>query len=211
MKIVLYILFLVCCITSSSLAQTDVHKIDFKNFTYRLSCGDADTASSVTVRNGEYSGVKNSIPGGNDTVYLKITEVLFGDINGDGKDEAIVLYMCGSGASYAYFQGLIFSVKNNRPRLLTEITGGNKGDGGFEKVYINKGLLIVRRYQLPPASSACCPAFIETTKYKLKGKSLVRIGKTRVEKIPPTTGLSKPFVFFDAAVTDGGDTNFIDI
>lgn len=159
---------------------TDIRKVDFKNFTYKLSCGSADKVSPVTVKKGEYRGYKDSV---GDTVYLKITDVIFGDINGDQKDEAIVLYSCGSGASYVYIWGLIFTIKNNKPLLLSEIEGGNKGDGGFHKVKIINSLLVVERYQLPVAGSPCCPEFIETTNYKLRGRKLVRVGKQTLRKI----------------------------
>ena len=125
MKFALLISTLFFGLASSTLAQADVRKVDFKNFTYKLSCGSADKVSPVTVKNGEFSGIKDSIADGDVKVYLKITDVVFGDINGDRKDEAIVLYSCGSGASYVYIWGLIFTVKNNKPVLLTEIEGGN--------------------------------------------------------------------------------------
>lgn len=184
MKIVLLFSILLFGFAIPARAQTDIHKLDFKNFTYKLSCGGADKVSPVTVKNGEYSGIKDSIDVGDFNVYLKITDVIYGDINGDRKDEAIVLYSCGSGASYVYIWGLIFGVKNNKPFLLAELEGGNKGDGGFHAVKIAKNLLVVERYQLPTAGSPCCPAFIETTKYKLKGAKLVQVGKQTSRKIP---------------------------
>ena len=161
-------------------AQSDIRRFDFKNFTYNLSCGSADKKSAVTVKDAEYYGIKDSLNG---EVYLKITDVIFGDINGDQKDEAVVLYSCGSGASYVYIWGLIFTMEKNKLILLTELEGGNKGDGGFHKVKISKSLLVVERYQLPNAGSPCCPAFIETVKYKLKSTKLVQIGKGNLRKL----------------------------
>jgi hypothetical protein len=162
-------------------AQSDIRRIDFKNFTYKVSCGGADKVSAIAVRGGEYSGVKDSL---NVKVYLKITDVIFGDINNDRKDEAVVLYSCGSGASYVYIRGLVFTIKNNKPILLTELEGGNKGDGGFHTVKISNNLLVVERYQLAAAGSPCCPAFIETAKYKLKSAKLVQTGRRRWRKLP---------------------------
>lgn len=180
MKFILLFSTIIFSLAISAQAQTDIHKVDFKNFTYKLSCGDADKITPVKVKNGEYSGDKNGLG----KVYLKIYDVIFGDLNNDQKDEAIVLYSCGSGASYVYFRGLIFKTKNNKPFFSTTIEGGNKGDGGFYKVKIVNNLLIVERYQLRSAAgSACCPEFIETTKYKLKSAKLIRVGKRRLRKI----------------------------
>ena len=114
--LLMLLLFTVC---TPSQSKENTRQIDFKNFTYRLSCGSADKETAVTVTNGEYSGLKGSI---RDRVNLKITDVMFGDITGDSKDEAVVLYSCGSGASYVYIGGLIFTINKNKPALLAQIT-----------------------------------------------------------------------------------------
>ena len=183
MKIATFLLTLLFGFVISVNAQTTIQKVDFKNFTYELSCGDADKRSQLTVKNGEFSGNKNSFEVGDVEVYLKIYKVVYGDFDGDKKDEAVVLYACSSGASYVYFRGLFFKMKKQKPILLTELAGGNKGDGGFHKVRFFKNQLIAERLQLPAGGSACCPAFIETTKYKLKDRKLVQIGKRTSRKI----------------------------
>lgn len=165
----------------SALAQTDIRDVDFKNFRFKLSCGSADSVSLLKVTDGKYRGTKSSLK---DVVSLQINEVKYGDLNNDGKEEAVVLYSCGSGASYVYFRGLIFSIRNKKPRLIAEVEGGNKGDGGFYEVSIFKNRLIVQRYQVGTGGSACCPAFIETTKYRLRGRKLYELGKGTLRKIP---------------------------
>lgn len=163
-------------------AQSDIQKVDFKNFSYNLSCGSADAVSRLAVRNGQYKGLKNG-----ERVYLKVYEVLYGDLNKDGKNEAVVLYSCGSGASYVYFRGLVFSMRNDRPKYLTSLEGGNKGDGGFYKVRIRKQLILAERYQLANAGSPCCPESIETTKYRLIGARLKTVGSSSSRPIPNMT------------------------
>ena len=163
----------------SAFSQSSIRKVDFKNFQYRLSCGTADARSGVTVKNGEFKGLKRGVD-----VSLKIYEVKFGDLNKDGRDEALVLYACGSGASYVYFRGLVFTLRGNRPILMTEVEGGNKGNGGFYEVRFARDVLVVERYQLGTAGSPCCPEFIETTKYRWNGKGLVQTGKPTVRRIP---------------------------
>ena len=67
-------------------AQSSVQEVDFKNFTYNLSCGSADKSSSVTVKNGLFDGLKNSFEVGEVEVHLKIYEIKFQDLDGDNKD-----------------------------------------------------------------------------------------------------------------------------
>lgn len=168
-------------VTTSVVAQSGIRKVDFKNFDYRLSCGTADRVSRVSVRNGVYSGAKRGIE-----VYLKVYEVNYGDMDADGREEAVVSYSCGSGASYVYFRAFVFGMNGNRPALLAVVEGGNKGDGGFHDILVQRGRLIVERYQLDVAGSPCCPSFIERSKYRLNGKILVQVGRTSVRKIPPS-------------------------
>lgn len=156
---------------TSAWSQTNIRKVDFNNFKYRLSCGSADKVSTVVVKNGEYTGGKGSI----DPVYLQITDVFFGDLNGDRREEAVVLYSCGSGASYVYIWGLAFTQKRNKPLQITDIEGGNKTDGGFHDVKIVKGRLIVERYELGVAGIG--PVAIVRTRYTIKGKRLKQIGR----------------------------------
>jgi len=171
-------------------AQSDIRKIDFKNFTYRLRCGDVDSVSPVTVRNGEYSGYKAGLGGADlnfprevQNVFLNVYEVVYGDIDGDKVDEAIVLYACGSGASYVYFRGLIFRYSNKKASFVTALEGGNKGDGGFHDVRVVKGALVVERYQMGIAGVG--PETIVTTKYKLKAKRLIQLGTPKERNIDP--------------------------
>ena len=179
------ILLIIFGVASFASAQSSIRNVDFKNFAYSVSCGDADTVSRLTVRNGEYRGIKSSL---GDEVYLKIYKVVFGDLDGDRREDAVVLYSCGSGASYVFFRGLIFKMKNRRTTLITEIEGGNKGDGGFYDVRIAKSKLIVERYQVrSTAGSPCCPESIEKTVYKLQGKRLVQIGRPSLRKITSTS------------------------
>lgn len=165
------IVIALCCLGASTIAQSDIRRVDFRNFSYRLRCGDVDVVSKVSVKGGEYSGDK----AGHD-IYLSINKVLYGDLNRDGKDEAVVLYSCGSGASYVYFRGLIFTMNPKRLLFLSPLDGGNKGDGGFHRVTIRRGLLVVERYQVGIGGSPCCPDKIRTVKYRLSGTKLLAIG-----------------------------------
>lgn len=180
-----FVVIALCCLAAPAVAQSSIKKVDFKNFSYRLRCGDVDVVSKVAVKGGEYRGDKRGVD-----IYLSINKVIYGDLNRDRKDEAIVLYSCGSGASYVYFRGLIFTMDRKRPVFLASLEGGNKGDGGFHEVIIRKGLLVVERYELGIAGSPCCPEKIRTTKYRLSGTKLLEIGSPSHRNIERADSLS---------------------
>jgi hypothetical protein len=174
------LLLLIVLGNASVMAQSQsIRNIDFKNRTYNLLCGDVDRHTSVHIRDGEFHGKKLGI----DT-SINLYEVVYGDLTRDGKEEAVILYGCGSGASYAYFRALLFTMKHRGASLVAEIAGGNKGDGGFESVTIRRNMLIVNRYQVAQAGSACCPILIESSKYRLRNGRLSHVVKPTIRKIP---------------------------
>jgi hypothetical protein len=163
--------------------QSSIRSVNFKNFTYKLRCGDDPKTSSVRAKKGSFS----SEISGNES-YLSIAGVRYGDLNGDGREEAAVTFSCGSGASYVYFGGLVFQIQNRKPALLAEIEGGNKGMGGIVDVQIRNRFLVVKRYRLGSAGSPCCPDSIETTKYRVYRKRLNKQGRSRSSEIREVSG-----------------------
>ena len=171
--VLILLLFAAQAITAQS---SNIRRIDFKNRTYSLLCGDADRHSRVRVRGGHFQGKKLGIE-----TFVNVYEIVYGDVNDDRRDEAIALYMCGSGASYAYFRGLLFGMKGSKPVLLAEIEGGNKSDGGFESVNIRKKRIIVNRYQVGTAGIGW--QFTATSTYRWRRGRLQLIGQPKLRKI----------------------------
>src|SRR5215831_1648302 len=71
-------------------AQGDIHNVDFMNFTYYPDClrnEDTGKAQAVHVKSGEYSTGSDSRPF-QERLYFEINGPSFGDLNGDGIDEA---------------------------------------------------------------------------------------------------------------------------
>lgn len=108
---------------------TDLRKVDFLNFTYRSSLcsqefGRQGIGKTVRVIKGEYK---------NGSVYFAVDErtVVFGDLTGDGQDEAIVPVECGAvGANFSRTEINVFTIKNGRTTLVGQI-----GDKEFERDY----------------------------------------------------------------------------
>jgi hypothetical protein len=100
---------------------TDIRQVDFLNFTYHSSLcsqefGKEGIGKTVRVRKGEFK---------NRSVYFAVDDsrVIFGDVTGDGLDDAIVSISCGAvGANFSLAEVHIYTIKDGRPALLAQIS-----------------------------------------------------------------------------------------
>ena len=158
-------------VKASAEAQNEIRKVDFKNFTYEPYCVGEDK-QKITVKNGEYSLDK----GDYDRMYFTVTDVTYGDANGDQIEDAMVLTVCNTGGTGQFSEGFIYGIKDGKPELLSRIEGGDRADGGLRSAKVENGLLVVERNGAGETGGACCPEFVVTSKYKLEGKTLKQIG-----------------------------------
>lgn len=165
--------------------NNEIRKVDFKNFTYQPYCiGAEDRAENVTVKNGEFSDEKK-VDDFVERFYFNIFSVAFGDVNADKKEDAIVLSVCNTGGTGNFTEGFVYESKNGKPALLTRIPGGDRAHGGLREARVENGLIIVESNDAGENGGACCPEYIVTTKYRVKGDKLELSGaETRREIYP---------------------------
>lgn len=152
--------------------KTDIKQVDFKNFTYPVN------GKSVHMRKGkgEYVNRRDN----DESFEANVDKVVYGDLTGDGMDEAAVVIAYRGGGSGSYNDGFIYILKNGRPELLTTFKGGDRADGSITNVKIQGGLLVVERFAPEsPGSGLCCPKYIDTTKYRWSGSALVQVGRAQ--------------------------------
>lgn len=167
--------------------QSDIRKVDFMNFTYYPACTHPEgngKGDPIRVKKGEYTKGSVDKPD-EDRIYFNVTgPVVYGDLNGDGIEEAALYSVCNTGGTGQFTEGYIFSMQNGKPTLVTTIDGGDRAEGGITGVKIQNGLLKVERFGTNNGG-ACCPEFIETSTYKLVGKKLSDVGKPTRRKYDP--------------------------
>ena len=81
----------------ASVPINDIHQIDFNNFTYATGEG------KVTLRNGSYSRDDRKDP-----LEFKLLEVAYGDLMGDGHDEAVIVTWRNTGGTGDWRDGLLY-------------------------------------------------------------------------------------------------------
>jgi hypothetical protein len=170
-------------------AQGDIRQVDFKNFTYPAGFCAGEDREEITVRGGEFSEEKE-VDGYTERLYFEVFSVTYGDLNGDRRDEAIILTVCNTGGTGNFSEGLIYTLKNGKPALLTGFEGGDRAYGGLRSARVERGLLTVERNDVGELGGACCPEFVVTTNYKLNGNELIEEGKSLRRELYPATRVS---------------------
>lgn len=169
-------------------AQSDIRKVDFKNFTFEPGCAGEET-QKVTVKNGEFSSEKK-VDDYIDRFYFKVYDFVYGDVNGDSKDDVIISSVCNTGGTGNFTEAFVYTIKNNKPFLLTRIEGGDRAYGGLRKIEINDGVIIVEQNDVGEMGGACCPEFAVTTKLKWDGSKLNEVGKPDKRELYPKKRVS---------------------
>lgn len=170
--------------------NSDIRKIDFKNFTYEPSCAGEETRK-VTVKDGEFSEVKQE-DGYVDRFYFTVMSVVYGDVTADGNEDAVILTNCNMGGTGQFTEGFIYELKNEKPSLAARIPGGDRAYGGLKAARVESGLLVVESYDPGEESASCCPEFFLISRYKVSGGKLVESGKAERRELFPAQKVSFP-------------------
>ena len=174
-------------------SKSPIRSIDFNNFTYPAKPIYRRGQTTFTLTNGHYEG-RVRMTGGTgpfgDPYPISLVDVVYEDITGDGKEDAIVvLYERVAGTAIPYYV-YIFSMNSDRTRLLWGFAAGDRADGGLRRVYGENGNLIVELYgkntrvgeleDKEKDGADCCPKFFSRTRYTWNGSRFVPSGKSEV-------------------------------
>jgi hypothetical protein len=171
----------------------DIHKTDFRSFTYRPSCADFESSEAnvpVTVNAGRFEGKAGTDLEG---TYFEVQEVVYGDLNGDGRDEAVVRTLCNTGGTGQFDEGFVYGMKDGKPVLLGRIQGGDRASGGVRCVRFEGGALKVERVG-NDSGAARGIDFVDTETWKLQAGRLAESGQV-VHRRLATDKPAKPIRF----------------
>ena len=134
-----------------------IRDVDFMNgFTYEsdLEFGPPET----TVDDGSYS---NGEFGDSDYYWFGAVDVDFGDVDGDGSEEAVVTTTWNSGGT-GYFDAVrAFRLVEGQVEAAGVVPFGDRGDGGVFDVRVEDGSISV--WSFSTTLGACCPNEIRAT------------------------------------------------
>jgi len=110
----------------------------------------------------------------------------YGDVTGDGVEDAIVALGIDNHGSAIPDYVYIFTVENGKLKLIWDFETGDRADGGLRNVYADNGQLVIELFgkdrviggQLYQGEEGlCCPSSFTRTRYKWKGKHFEQMSK----------------------------------
>jgi hypothetical protein len=168
---------------SSPTPDSPIRRIDFENVAYpNYPDYDSEKEGRITLKPGE---------GG--PHYLS-----FGDVTGDGEEEAMAVLGISLRGSAIPDYVYIFTLKRGRLKLLWDFETGDRADGGFKRIYAAQGNLVIELYGkdrfiggklYKGDEGLCCPSSFTRTRYKWNGKRFVMTGR---EVLPNPNGNAGP-------------------
>lgn len=132
-----------------AVATNDIRTVDFRNgFTYPNA---ANGDSAATVANGEYANGEFGDP---DYFLFGVTDVQYGDLNGDGAEEAIVAVGYSGGGS-GFFESIRgFALVDGFATDIGTVGFGDRAFGGIADIFINDGVVSVLAFT--NGQGSCC-------------------------------------------------------
>ena len=161
---------------------------DFKNFSYPwnrhlefgvpMSWGWKNVkylSGSIKVKDGEHFFKNGNGP--LQRTVLSVENVIWGDLDNDGKPEAVVTlnYSTGGTANWDFLY--VFRIEDGKPKLIAFLQGGSRGSGGIRRARIAAERLFVTFADPARMSGDCCSEGFVRETYQWKDSHFVRIAQ----------------------------------
>lgn len=184
-------------IEKNETSDAPIGKFDFKNYAYPLPIGwQGAGIREITLENGIFPMNKMQI--GATYVGTK-----FGDVTGDGQEEAMVVLKIETGGSANPQIVYVFEWKDEKPEMISYFRTGDRADGGLKDLRAENGELVIQlygqdRYLIGELETMkitgdeeqiCCPTYFTRTRYKWDGNVFRLQGKRETYSITDKTAL----------------------
>jgi hypothetical protein len=161
--------------------RQQIRKVDFANITYSAE-PIYEGSKTFELKDGHYEGppilVPCELPRSDCYQPVSLVAVAYGDVTGDGVEEAmVVLTESIRGTAIPYFV-YVFAIEKGRPKLLWAFATGDRAQGGLRQVYAENGELVIELYGegarvngniwVASPNGACCAVSFTRTRYAWK-------------------------------------------
>jgi hypothetical protein len=175
-------LFLVACqkpdpaSSDPEVATSSIRDIDFQNFTYPYvesrkyeQWERLDPEPRIVLKGG-----RHDFPDGD---YLLFQSASYGDLDGDGIDEAAVDLLYGTGGTQNWHYVYVFEENAGVASLVSRFVSGSRADGGLVHMDIRSNRLLLDLQDEERRTADCCSRGSVRLTFRLNGGAF--------EEIPP--------------------------
>jgi len=154
----------------------NIHSVDFLNFDYPTDCREqfGGFGKIIHVSGGKWS--KENVG------YFGVGKpgsewmISYGDLKGDGQEEAVVVTSCQGQTNFDYEEIFVFAMSSNGPTLLKRLSPKEWGDGTrIYDVRVENRQLVVRYLN---GGSHACPDTLVKPRFRWNGDSFDLIGSS---------------------------------
>lgn len=169
--------------TQSGALSDSIRSVDFGNFTYSWIADLGNPRKTFTLRKGELPPTRNE-RGLVDKMGVSLDRVEYGDVTGDGQEEAIVVLSILTGGSATPHAIYVYGGRGDHTKQLWSGSTDDRADGGLQKVYAQNGDLVLERFSPVGKKGDCCPTRFTRTRYEWQGHRFRKKEKEETLPIP---------------------------
>jgi hypothetical protein len=125
---------------------------------------------------------------------LTLEEVVFGDLTGDSKEEAVVVLRYDSGGTQYHYFIYIYTMETNGLKLLAWFRSGDRAANGLFSLAVRNRKLIVDLYDPGKQKGDCCSSGFIRHQYRWSGSMFVKSGT--IGRGTPKTSTRRPVSAF---------------
>lgn len=162
-----------------SRSKSAIRQVDFRNLSYpKLPTGKC-SLEEIHLKDGKYKAPEEWAPDRTSSVGCwKVTlgRVDYGDVTGDGIEEAIVTLYAEMGGTESSQDVYIYTSQGGEPVLLWKFATGDRADGGQRRIFAENGALVIELFGKGAVIGKylydtedvpdCCPEHYTRTKYR---------------------------------------------
>jgi len=168
-------------------STSPIRAVDFSNFTFPARPVYTKSAKPFTLKNGQYGG--RILEAGFEAEPVSLVDEVFGDVTGDGIEEALVVLTVSIRGSAIPYYVYLYSWDGMKPKLVWSFETGDRGDSGLRRVFSESGGLALELYGKNKfiggnlyggEGPACCPDSFTRSYYEWTGAVFRRADKFHV-------------------------------
>lgn len=180
---------ILAAVATASAQKSRIRQVDFKNFAYEWDDAELGEVPEdwhwitplpktriTTVGGIHYFDEDQAEDEPSPSPVLSVDHVTYGDLLGDGGEEAVVSLNYGTGGTANWDYLYVYELWNNRPVLRALMETGSRGSGGLIHAAVRAGLLVVDFADKDRMVGDCCSEGYIRVRYRWQKGRFVEVG-----------------------------------